>query len=134
MGRRLQRHLTIKINQILQVNAVQQNTFGPKEVLLDNQANVSIVRPELLRDVQDAEHAVKINGVGGHQFTVTQTGYLDPLFRVYASEDTHANILSLSVVEDKYLVTYSPQENFIVHLPEIDIEYCLSSQGWYVRT
>ena len=57
------------------MNAVQQKTFGPKDVLLDNQANISVVRPELLRDVQDAEQEVKINGVGGHQFTVTQTGY-----------------------------------------------------------
>jgi len=83
-------------NAMGQVNAVQQSIFGPNDVLLDNQADVSIVRQELLRDIQDAEHAVKINGVGGHQFTVNKTGYLDPLFRVYASETTHANILSLS--------------------------------------
>ena len=105
------------------MNAVQQNTFGPKEVLLDNQANVSVVRPELLHDVQEAEHAVKINGVGGHQLTVTQTGYLDPLFCIYASEDTHAHISTLSEVEDKFLVTYLPQENFIVHLPETDVVF-----------
>jgi len=30
----------------------------------------------MLRDIQDAEEAVKINGVGGHQFSVTQTGFL----------------------------------------------------------
>ena len=94
-------------------------------MLLDNQANISIVHQDLLCNIQEAEHAVKINGVGGHQFTVNKTGFLDPLFHVYASEDTHANILSLSEVEDRYLVTYVPQENFIVHLPEIDI-YCLS--------
>ena len=114
-----------------QVNAVQPNIFGPNDVLLDNQANISIVRQELLRDIQDAEHAVKINGVGGHQFTVNKTGYLDPLFRVYASEDTHANILSLSEVEDRYLVTYVPQENFIVHLPETDIVFYRKA-GMYV--
>jgi len=69
-------HLTWNENTFTtyQVNAVQQNTFGPKDVLLDNQANISVVRPELLRDVQDAEQEVKINGVGGHQFTVIQTG------------------------------------------------------------
>jgi len=114
-----------------QVNTVQQSIFGPNDVLLDNQANVSVVRQELLRDIQDAEHAVKINGVGGHQFTVNKTGYLDPLFRVYASETTHANILSLSEVEDRYLVTYVPQENFIVHLPETDIVFHRKA-GMYV--
>ena len=34
-----------------------------------------------------------------------------------------ANILSLSEVEDLYNVTYVPQEKFIVHLPEMDIEF-----------
>jgi len=57
---------------------------------LDNQANVSIVHSDLLRDIQDADEVVKINGVGGHQFSVSRTGYLDPLFRVYASDDTVA--------------------------------------------
>ena len=61
--------------------------------------------------------------MGGHQFSVTKTGFLDPLFRVYASDDTHVNILSLSEVEEKYLVTYAPQENFIVHLPMTDIVF-----------
>ena len=126
-------HVTWNANTFTtyQVNAVQQKTFGPKDVLLDNQANISVVRPELLRDVQDAEQVVKINGVGGHQFTVTQTGYLDPLFRVYASEDTHANILSLSEVEDRYAVTYVPQKCFIVHLPGHDMEF-VRKDGMYV--
>ena len=118
-------HLTWNANtfttyQILNTSA---STFGPNDVLLDNQANISIFRTDMLRDIQDAEAAVKINGVGGHQFSVTQTGFLDPLFRVYASDDTHANILSLSEVEEKYLVTYAPQENFIVHLPMTDIVF-----------
>ena len=52
-----------------------------------------------------------------------KTGYLDPLFRVYASEDTQANILSLSEEEDKFLVTFVAQENFIVHLPGVDIVF-----------
>ena len=61
--------------------------------------------------------------MAGHQFSVNQTGFLDPLFRVYASEKTQANILSLSEVEDRYLVTYVPQECFIIHLPQGDIEF-----------
>ena len=88
--------------------------FGPTDVMLDNQANVSIFRTNMLRDIFDAEETVKINGVGGHQFSVTKTGFLDPLFRVYASDDMHANILSLSEVEEKY---------FIVHLPTTDIVF-----------
>ena len=83
--------------------------------------------------MQDAEQEVKINGVGGHQFTVTQTGYLDPLFRVYASEDTHANILSLSEVEDRYAVTYVPQKCFIVNLLGHDMEF-VRKDGMYTRS
>ena len=66
---------------------------------MDNQANISVEDPELLRDIQDAEQSVKkINGVVGHQFSVSKMGYLDTLFCIYASEETHANILSLSQV------------------------------------
>ena len=91
--------------------------FKRNKILIDNQANVSIVHPDLLQDIQSAEKSARINGVGGHQFTVDKTGFLDPLFRVYASEETQANILSLSEVEDKFLVTYVPQESFMIHLP-----------------
>ena len=83
--------------------------------------------------MQDAEQEGEINGVGGHQFTVTQTGYLDPLFRVYASKDTHANILSPSEVEDRYAVTYLPQKCFIVHLPGHDMEF-VRKDGMYSRS
>ena len=97
--------------------------FKKTEVLIDNQANVSIVQLDLLRDIKPAEEQVKINGIGGHQFMVDHTGFLDPLFRVYTSEDTQANILSLAEVEDKFLVTYVPQENFLIHLPRVDIVF-----------
>ena len=127
-------HLTWNANtfttyQVL--NASQKNSFGPFDVLIDNQANVSVMHPDLLRDVRDADEKININGVGGHQFSVTKTGFLDPLFRVYASEDTHANILSLSEVEDKFLVTYVPQDSFIIHLPETDIVFRRKA-GMYV--
>ena len=110
-------HLTWNANifSTYQVNsAVHEHRFGRNEVLIDNQANICIVHPSLLRDVKPAEQSVKINGVGGHQFSVSETRYLDPLFHVYAKEDTRANILSLSEVEDQYLVTYRP--NFILYL------------------
>ena len=84
-------------------NAVQEQTFRLNEILIDNQVNISIVHPSVLRDIRPAEQTIKINGVGGHQFTVSETGYLDPLFCVYASTKTRAKILSLSEVEDQYL-------------------------------
>jgi hypothetical protein len=81
------------------------------------------MHPSLLREIEPAEETVRINGVGGHQFTVEREGYLDDFFKVYASEDTHANVLSFSEVEDMYQITYIPRESFTVHLPDHDIEF-----------
>jgi len=71
-----------------QVNSVSDCRFTRSEVLLDNAADVSVVHPTLLRNIVPAERSVKNNGVGGHQFIVDETGYLDPLFSVYVSEHT----------------------------------------------
>lgn len=37
------------------------------------------MHPSLLRNIMPVERSVKRNGVGGHQFVVDETGYLDPL-------------------------------------------------------
>jgi len=70
-------------------NAVKEHKFERNEVLIDNQANISIVHPSLLQDIRPAEQTVKINGVGGHQFTVSETGYLDPSLE-YMQVQIHA--------------------------------------------
>jgi hypothetical protein len=73
--------------------------------------------------VEPAEEHVRINGVGGHQFTIEEMGYLDDFFHVYASTETHANILSLTEVEDHFPITYVPWESFTVHLQDHDIVF-----------
>jgi hypothetical protein len=45
-----------------QVNAIGLSGFKSTEVLLDNQANVIIVRPELLSAFEKADAEVRING------------------------------------------------------------------------
>jgi len=97
------------------VNAIGVNGFKPTEVLLDNQANISIMRPELLRAFEKTEQTVRITGVGGMQLCTNETGYLEDFFRVYCSRNTKANVLSFSDVEDVYPITYQPQESFTVH-------------------
>jgi hypothetical protein len=52
------------------VNTTQK--LKAAEVLLDNQADVSIVHPVLLENVCPAEQAIKIMGVGGNQMIVNQ--------------------------------------------------------------
>jgi hypothetical protein len=86
------------------------------EVLLDNQANISIINPCLLKNVRPAKHQVRVKGVGGTQLIVDQVGDLDGFFEVYASEHTRANVLSFADVEDKYVVTYKEKEAFTVRL------------------
>ena len=97
--------------------------FGPTEVLLDNQSDISVMKPSMLTNIQCAERPVYVNGAGGTQFTAHDTGYLQDFFSVYASEDTHANILSFAEVEDMYPITYVPRESFTVHLPDHDIVF-----------
>jgi hypothetical protein len=66
-----------------QINAVGFSSFKSTEVLLDNQANISIVWPELLRQLQPTSEVVRVNGVGGVQLELRETGYLDNFFQVY---------------------------------------------------
>jgi hypothetical protein len=88
-----------------QVNAIALGSFKPMEVLPNNQANISIMRPELLSAFQEAESEVRINRVGDVQLKTTkQTGYLPNFFCVYSSSNTKANVLSFSNIEDLYEV------------------------------
>jgi hypothetical protein len=65
-------------------------------VLLDNQADVCIVHPRLLREVMQADQPVTVKGIGGKQLVVTKMGYLDEFFCIYTSEDAKPNVLSLA--------------------------------------
>jgi hypothetical protein len=97
--------------------------FRNYDVLLDNQADVSIMHPRLLRQVIRADQPITVCGVGGKQLEVTHNGYLEDFFRVYASANAKPNVLSLAEVEDMYSVTYIPGQMFTVHLPGKDVEF-----------
>jgi hypothetical protein len=76
------------------------------DVLLDNQADISVIHPSLLTGVKPSEKKIKISGVGGVQLIVDQVGFLKGFFKVYASADTKANVLSMAAVEEVYPITY----------------------------
>jgi hypothetical protein len=103
------------------VNATQK--LKPNEVLLDNQADVSIVHPVLLENVRPAEKVIKVKGVGGIQMIVDQVGDLPGFFQVYASAQTKANVLSFADVEDLYEISYVQKEAFVVHMPTGDLVF-----------
>jgi hypothetical protein len=93
------------------------------EVLLDDQADISIIHPRILEHIKDSEDRVKVNGVSGPQLVINKKGYLPDFFEVYTTTETKANMLSFAEVEDKYKITYIPKETFIVHLNNRDIAF-----------
>jgi hypothetical protein len=81
------------------------------------------MHPSLLTSIKKVGHKLKINGVGGEQLKVEDTGYLPYFFEVYSSDQTKANILCFADVKDKYKITYVPQHGFIVHMDDKDLEF-----------
>jgi hypothetical protein len=114
----------VTIKEVTVNNAVDGSTaLKRNQLLLDNQADFSIIHPDLLTHLSKADHELKINGVGGEQLIVQDTGDLQDFFRVYSSEHTKANVLCFADIEDKYKVTYVPQVGFIVHMDDRDLEF-----------
>jgi hypothetical protein len=64
-----------------QVKAVGMSGFSGTEVLLDNQADISIMRPELLQQLRPVEETVRVNGVVGVQLELKQAGYVKDFLR-----------------------------------------------------
>jgi hypothetical protein len=53
-----------------------QNQINTTKLLLDNQANISILHPTLLSDVRDAETKIRVKGIGRFQVVVKEKGML----------------------------------------------------------
>jgi hypothetical protein len=105
-------------------NAVHvTQVLAPTKVLLDNQADISIIHPMLLTDVQNSERRIRVKGVGGLQLIVDEEGILEGFFPVYASEKMKANVLSFADVEDLYDITYVQKRAFIVHMGDRDLVF-----------
>jgi hypothetical protein len=97
--------------------------LAPTEVLLNNQADISIIHPMLLSNVQKLEKGIRVKGVGGLQLIVNEEGILEGFFPVYASEKTKANVLSFTDVEDLYDIPYVQKRAFIVHMGDRDLVF-----------
>jgi hypothetical protein len=89
------------------VNSVvnEQSTLSLTKVLLDNQADISIVHPCLLTNIHQAKKQIKVRGVSGLQLTVDHVGMLEGFFQIHTSEHTKVNALSFVEVEDLYSIT-----------------------------
>jgi hypothetical protein len=63
-------------------NAVHvTQVLAPTEVLLDNQADISIIHPMLLKNVQKSERRIRVKGIGGLQLIVDKEGILEGFFQ-----------------------------------------------------
>jgi hypothetical protein len=91
------------------------------EVLLDNQADRSIVHPKLLNNLRPADAVV--TGITGDSIPVTEAGDLYGFFECLASDKTGVSVLSFAEVEAKYEITYKRKRCFIVHLPGRDLVF-----------
>lgn len=72
----------------------------PTEILLDNQADITVINPVLLKNVKTANKQIRIKGVGGMQLTVDKVKLLEVFFHVYASSKEKANVVSFADVEE----------------------------------
>jgi hypothetical protein len=91
------------------------------EVLLDNQADRSIMHPRLLTNLRPADAVV--TGITGDSISVTEAGDLYGFFECPASDKIGVSVLSFAEVEAKYEITYKRKRCFIVHLPGRDLVF-----------
>jgi hypothetical protein len=101
---------------------------GPKttewyEVLLDNQANTSIMHPRLLCDIRRTERPASVGGLSGHTVKIDLIGHLMGFFDTLAHHDVAANILCMADVEDRYDITYDAGTSITVHLDTRDLVF-----------
>ena len=91
------------------------------EVLLDNQANISVVHPRLLTGLE--EHNSTCSGISGLPFELPHVGELEGFFQCHSSPKLTASVLCQSDVEDKYKITYRQGHSYTVHLPGRDLVF-----------
>jgi hypothetical protein len=91
------------------------------EVLLDHQADVSIVHPRLLSEVRESVSTV--SGLAGEAKSIPYEGKLKGFFDCKGSNDVAANVLCGADVEDMYEISYLQGESFTVHMPDEDLVF-----------
>jgi len=89
------------------------------QVLLDNQADKSVVNPRLLNFLRQADAVV--TGITGDTIPITERGHLAHFFECLSTDKTGVSVLSFAEVEALYNISYIRRKCFIVHLPERDL-------------
>ena len=109
-------------------------SLSDDHVLLDNQANVNLVRsPRLLTNIRTTDSPIRVNGIGGViTSNVIGTGVLIGL-DCYLSEEARMNIWSFSIVTKHFRVSYikPPEDCFVVYFPNGVMKF-IQTNGLYV--
>ena len=114
-------HCTTSYSLVFQSG--KRSVFKWWQVLLDNQANMSIVHPKLLTNLQPTK--AYCSGIDGTPFRLTHTGNLEGFFQCRSSKDLSASVLCLTDVGKLYKITYNQDESFVVHLPGGELTFHL---------
>ena len=115
----------ITTNNVL---ATMRQPLSDMEILLDNQATISIFKNKnLLTNIRSISKPILVNGISGVQIKVNQVGDYDWYGEVYYSPNVSANVLcyydvaqSFPVVynDDTFTVNISPYESPKVFVPK----------------
>ena len=113
-----------------QCSVTMQNAFtsgGERfewyEVLLDNQADVSVVHPWLLTDVRPADRKCKVAGLSGHAVELPNVGELPQFFTCKTADNLRVSVLCQADVEDLYPIVYEPGVSYTVCLPNRELVF-----------
>ena len=93
--------------QVLNAEVDENTTESDYLALLDNQANISIVHPTLLRNVSKLKKPITAMGAGGPTLILKYEGELPGCFKCYASADSRRNILCFADMEDQFDISYA---------------------------
>ena len=91
------------------------------QVLLDYAAEISVVHPKLLRNIERSKCSV--SGLSGVGMNLPYQGYLEGFFTCASATNIAASVLCMADVEDMYPVTRVQGERFTVHLPSGDLHF-----------
>ena len=112
--------------------------FAYYEVMLDNQANMSIVDARLLNGLHHV--SAEVTGVTGHTEPVEHAGYLEGFFKCLSSPNITVSVLCQADVEELYDISYVPGSHYTVHMDNYDLNffqrgkmYVANMEDWIVK-
>lgn len=91
-------------------------------LLLDNQAKIHIVRPNLVTNIRCGDCDIPVFGIGKTPIVVNKLGTLGVLGEVYVSDEIPTSILSYANIEDNFPISYNQEaRSFVVVTPAGDL-------------